>query len=84
MNLFAWKALQIAIAVGFVFGDIYFEWHIGGLAAGVMGGMLAYYVTKVILALRGDLPPSRTPDYSEAKPSLSLRDWRSSKDQEPR
>jgi hypothetical protein len=43
-----WQALQTFVWVGFVFANIYFDWQIPGLAAGVMGGMLALYVTRVI------------------------------------
>lgn len=43
-----WQVFQGLIAIGFVFADIYFEWGIGGLAAGVMGGMLAYYSTGIV------------------------------------
>lgn len=43
-----WQALQSCVWIGFVFANIYFDWQIPGLAAGVMGGMLALYVTRVI------------------------------------
>lgn len=43
-----WQIFQGLVALGFVFANIYFEWEIGGLAAGVMGGMLAYYMTGVV------------------------------------
>lgn len=52
-----WRLFQLAIFVGFLFANIYFEWGIEGIAAPVMGGMLAYYLTLIVLALRGDLPP---------------------------
>lgn len=78
-----WKIFQTSIVLFFLFGDIYFEWHLGGLAAGFMGGMLAYYLTKIILAVRGDLPAFQPPDYSARAPSLSLREWHSSKHQAP-
>lgn len=43
-----WQIFQGMVALGFVFANIYFDWQIGGLAAGVMGGMLAYYMTGVV------------------------------------
>lgn len=69
------KAMQFAIFVGFVLCNIYFEWGLDGLTAGVMGGMAAYYVTKVIMAFRGELPPlnrSGNPELPELPPALSL------------
>jgi len=48
-----WKAFQIFVLVTFLFSNVYFEWGIEGIAAGVMGAMLAYYLTLVVIALRG-------------------------------
>lgn len=42
-----WKFIQFAIFLGFVFANIYLEWGIDGLAAGVMGGMLSWYSTGI-------------------------------------
>jgi hypothetical protein len=50
-----WKIFQLAIVVTFLFSDVYFEWGMGGLAAGVAGGLVAYHLTLVIIAVRGRL-----------------------------
>lgn len=52
------RIFQFAVFLGFLFANVYFEWGIEGAAAAVMGGMLAYYSTKIILAFRGELPRS--------------------------
>lgn len=44
----AWKLYQLAVFLFFVFGDIYFEWHMGGLASGVLGGMVAWYSSAIL------------------------------------
>jgi uncharacterized PurR-regulated membrane protein YhhQ (DUF165 family) len=46
-----WRLLQLFIFLAFVFANIYFQWKIPGMAAGVAGGMLAYYVTVVVAVL---------------------------------
>ena len=61
----------MAIVVAFLFAEIYFEWGTGPLAAGVMGGMLAWYLTFVIeriLWKRGFGPRFGI----EGEPSISL------------
>lgn len=42
-----WKLIQFSIFAGFLCANIFFEWGIDGLAAGVMGGMLAWYSTGI-------------------------------------
>lgn len=42
-----WKLIQFSIFVGFLCANIFFGWDIDGLAAGVMGGMLAWYSTGI-------------------------------------
>lgn len=44
------RLFQTVIMLGFAFASIYFEWE-GGIAIGVMGGMLAYFATHVIVAI---------------------------------
>ena len=73
-----WRLLQFSIFVGFVFANIYFRWGIDGLAAGVMGGMLAWYSTFIVsrvlwasgLGPRFGIeePPSITLLYQPSKP----------------
>jgi hypothetical protein len=46
-----WKIFQISVVLIFMFANIFFRWNIPPLAAGVMGGMLAYYLTGVVNAL---------------------------------
>lgn len=43
-----WRVLQIAIVMFFVLGDIHWGWGMGGLAAGVAGGMVAWYATFIV------------------------------------
>ena len=43
-----WRAFQLTIVIGFLFSDIYFEWGVGPLAAGVIGGMIAWYSSVAI------------------------------------
>lgn len=43
-----WRIYQISVVCFFLFADIYWEWGVGGLAAGVMGGMLAWISTQII------------------------------------
>ena len=45
-------AFQIAIVIGVIFCSIYFEWGVSGLAAGVIGGMIALSATKLLAALQ--------------------------------
>lgn len=42
----------MTVLVTFMFSNVYFEWGIEGIAAPVMGGMLAYYLTIIIIAVR--------------------------------
>jgi len=42
-----WKLIQFAIFAGFLCANIFFEWGIEGLPAGVMGGMIAWYSTGI-------------------------------------
>ena len=51
MSLF-WNLFQLTIIVGFLFADVYFEWGMGGLAAFVSGGLIAYHSTRIVIALR--------------------------------
>ena len=46
-----WKAFQLSVLVAFLFANVFFEWGIEGIAAPVMGGMLAYYLTGIIGAV---------------------------------
>jgi hypothetical protein len=73
--LMRWKVFQFAVFTAFLFSNVYFEWGIEGIAAPVMGGMLAYYLTRVILASLGRLPPVQAPECSASVPALSLHDW---------
>ncbi len=43
-----WKAYQGAVVLFFLFANVYWEWGAGGLAAGVMGGMVAWYSSVAI------------------------------------
>jgi len=45
-----WKVFQLAIWLGFIVAGIHYEWE-GGLAIGVMGGMLAWYATGIVNGL---------------------------------
>jgi hypothetical protein len=40
-----WRVFQFSIFAAFLFANIYFEWGIEGIAAPVMGGMLAWYLS---------------------------------------
>ena len=46
-----WRAFQIAMIVGFGFANIYFEWGTDGLTAGVLGGLIAWGITRVGVAI---------------------------------
>lgn len=46
-----WRVFQFTVFILFQLANIYYEWDIPGLAACVMGGMLAYYLTGVVLAV---------------------------------
>ena len=74
-----WKAFQLSVLVAFLFANVFFEWGIEGIAAPVMGGMLAYYLTKVILAIRGELAPLQQPADPGEAPGSRLPDWRAEK-----
>lgn len=69
--LMGWRAYQLAVVIFFLFGDIYWEWGMGGLAAGVVGGMLAWYSSVIIgrILWRMGLGPRFG---IEAAPELSL------------
>jgi hypothetical protein len=43
---------QAAFVVLCIFANIYFEWNINGLAAGVMASMLAWYLTRIFIYVR--------------------------------
>lgn len=43
-----WRIYQIGVTAFFLFANIYWEWEIGGLAAGVMGAMLAWISSQII------------------------------------
>ena len=45
-----WRAFQIAMIVGFGLANIYFEWGTDGLTAGVLGGLIAWGITRVGVA----------------------------------
>lgn len=66
-----WRLFQLSIVVAFCFANIYYRWGADGLAAGVMGGMVAWYATFLIsLALwKSGLGPRFG---IEAKPSITL------------
>ena len=44
----AWKLYQASVFLFFLFADIYFKWSLGGLAAGVIGGMVAWYSSAIL------------------------------------
>jgi len=46
-----WKVFQAIIALGFVLGNIHFNWGVNGMAISVIGGMVAWYVTGVLGAV---------------------------------
>ena len=46
-----WRIFQLAVIVSFGFANIYLEWGVDGLAAGVMGGMAAWFATELIAAV---------------------------------
>lgn len=66
-----WRLLQLAIVLFFLCGDIYWQWGMGGLASGVIGGMVAWYSTFAISRIlwRSGLGPRFG---IEAAPSISL------------
>lgn len=66
-----WRLFQLAVFLFFLFGDIYWEWGLGGLAAGVIGGMVAWYSSYAIARIlwRSGLGPRFG---IEAEPSISL------------
>ena len=83
MRLDRWKVLQAAIFVAFLFSNVYFDWGIEGIAASVMGGMLAYYVTRIILALLDSrqardqqAPPEPLPVLGRGQQALAPSDYR--------
>lgn len=43
-----WRIYQFLVVIGFLFADVYFEWGAGGLAAGVTGGLFAWYSTGLL------------------------------------
>ena len=43
-----WRIYQFLVVIGFLFADVYFEWGAGGLAAGVMGGIAAWWSTALL------------------------------------
>lgn len=43
-----WRVYQSAVVLFFLFAEIHWEWGIGSLAAGVIGGMVAWYSSVVI------------------------------------
>jgi hypothetical protein len=45
-----WKLFQISILLGFMVCNIELQWGISGIAAPVMGGMLAWYLTGISAA----------------------------------
>lgn len=48
-----WRAYQFAVVLVFLFSNIYFEWELPGIAAFVMGGILAWYSTGALIAISG-------------------------------
>lgn len=52
-----WKIFQGAVVIGFLVANIHFKWGATGLAAGVAGGMVAWYATGIFIALRTRLWP---------------------------
>lgn len=69
--MWGWRIYQVSVVVFFLFADIYFEWGMGGLAAGVVGGMVAWYSSVIIgrILWRRGLGPRFG---IEAEPELSL------------
>lgn len=66
-----WRAFQFAIVMFFVLGDIYWQWGMGGLAAGVVGGMIAWYSSVVIGRILWRMGCGQRFGLEEA-PSISL------------
>lgn len=48
LHPWVWRVFQVAIFLGFSLANIYFEWGIDGLTAGVMGAMGAWYATRIV------------------------------------
>lgn len=69
--LIPWRVFQATVFAAFVFSNIYFEWEISGLAAGVMGGMLAWYLSVIIARVLWRLELGWLTGLEEA-PSISL------------
>lgn len=58
------KVFQALVALGFVVANIHFNWGIDGLAISVIGGMVAWYATGLLVAAvdrvrLGSVPASR-------------------------
>lgn len=43
-----WRVYQLGVVVFFLFADVHWEWGAGGLAAGVVGGMIAWWTSAII------------------------------------
>lgn len=66
-----WRAYQIAVVVFFLVADVYFEWGAGGLAAGVIGGMVAWWSSVIIARILDATGLGSRSDFEEA-PVLEL------------
>lgn len=66
------KLFQASIFVSFLFANIFFGWGIKGIAAPVMGGMAAWYISGITVAL---LHKRRFPAtvYAKERPLLTDR-----------
>lgn len=66
-----WRVYQTAVVLFFLFADVYWQWGAGGLAAGVLGGMIAWWSSAIIgrILWRMGLGPRFG---LEAAPSISL------------
>jgi hypothetical protein len=51
LHPWAWRSFQFSVFIAFMLANIYFEWGIEGIAAPVMGGMLAWYGTCAVIAV---------------------------------
>lgn len=52
----AWDLYQASVFLFFLFGNIYFEWGMDGLAAGVLGGLAAWFSSAIIGYFLSKLP----------------------------
>ena len=74
-----WKAFQLSVLVAFLFANVFFEWGIEGIAAPVMGGMLAYYLTGIIGAVLRRIAEPAKLACSGVEREVPLPDWRAEK-----